>query len=337
MNWDEFKSWAIVVSTGIVALCAILTLFLKTIEKYPIKIGLKVMIAVLKGLKKYLRIGLRKIKNLKGIKKCLQIDLKKISVLKGLKKYLRIGVKKITILKGIKKFLQIDMKKISRGLIASGLINKVMVVAITIGITALFLDNLIPVIISEVIKKEFGIIGQEIKKDILQDIREANEKVVATLADSEVLRKVVYSDALEQANEKGYITLISEFYMTSYNWLDEERRLLTMSERRIIEECLLKHGEQDLYRLMYFVLTDDKMISELTSNKVYDVEIYLPSRLLNRSKENILFPKSYDKIEPIGKYLVAYKKHNIHLTPYDKIGIIGGYIGELRYTALTKN
>ncbi len=303
MNWDEFKSWTIVVSTGMVGVCAILTLSLRIIEKYPIKIGLK----------------------------------EKIAVLKGLKKYLKAGIRKVTILKGIKKCLQIDLKKIARAVMVSGLLTRVMVVAITIGITALFLDNLLPVIFGEIVKKEFSIIGQEIKKDILQDIREANEKAIVTLADSEVLHKVVYSDALEQANDKGYITLVSGFYMTSYNWRDQERRLLTMSERRLIEECFMKHGERDPYRLMHLVLSDDKMITELTRKEAYNVEIYLPSRVLNRSKGNMLFPKAYDKIEPIGKYLVALKKHTIHLSPYDKIGIIGGYIGELRYIALTKN
>ncbi|MHC4752072.1 MAG: hypothetical protein ACYTFW_19645, partial [Planctomycetota bacterium] len=258
----------------------------------------------------------------------------KIVVLKGLKKYLRIDIRKITILKGIKRCLQIDLKKIARGVIVSGLLTRIMVVAITVGITALFLDNLLPVILSEVVKMEVGIIGQEIRKDVLKDIREANEKMLVTLSDSEALRKVVYIDALEQANDKGYITLISEFYMTSYNWQDEERRLLTMSERGIIEESLAKHSERDLYRLMHLVLSDDRMISELKKKEAYDVEIYLPSRVLNCSKENEFFSKTFDKVETTGKYLVAYKKNTIHLTPFDKIGIIGGYISELIYTAL---
>lgn len=100
---------------------------------------------------------------------------------------------------------------------------------------------------------------------------------------------------------------------------------LTEDERRVINNCFEKYEGQDLYGLMYSVLNDPNMIEELRRRKAYDVEYYTLQSLRKdgRIKED-------EKIVNLSNSRVVIKKTTKHLTPYDKIGIIGCYIDELR-------
>jgi NADH:ubiquinone oxidoreductase subunit K len=142
--------------------------------------------------------------------------------------------------------------------------------------------------ISEVVKKEGYIIAQKTKEDIFKDVREDHEKIITTLADSEAVRKVVYIDALDQAKKRGYIFLNERQYLTAYD-RRENNRLLTERQRKAIEECFTKHIEEDLYSLMFSVLSDKEVIEALKCEATF-----------------------------------------VHLTPYEVVGVVGGYLSELR-------
>ncbi|MHC4680078.1 MAG: hypothetical protein ACYTEK_15425 [Planctomycetota bacterium] len=68
------------------------------------------------------------------------------------------------------------------------------------------------------------------------------------------------------------------------------------------------------------------MITELKRKEAYDVEYYelWEYRKSDRIAED-------EKIVKLLDYPVVIKKTVRHLTPYDKLGIIGCYIDELRF------
>lgn len=262
------------------------------------------------------------------------------------------------------------------------LLTQIMVAGIFVStISFLFSDN-IPVVLGEVIKKQGTKIAKKTEECILECIRENNEKVMITLADSEEVRNVIYRDALFQAQDKnkgGYIYIDSndKRYRTSNNWIeipftlidditpgekklvlrlkdergekvslrsnkvqaylsDEQKILLsekignnsillTEDERNIIKDCLKKYKGQDLYSLMYSVLNDPNMLKELRRKKAYDVEYY-EFRLPGKDKP---IAKGEKKVKLSNSYIII-EKTTKHLTPYEKISIIGCYIDELR-------
>lgn len=108
--------------------------------------------------------------------------------------------------------------------------------------------------------------------------------------------------------------------------------LLTEGEREAITDCFNKHEEKDdLYSLMYSVLSDPKVITELKREEAYDVKYY---ELRERRKGDRL--KEGEEIVRLFDSPVVIKKAVRHFTPYDKLGIIGCYIDELRFQ-LTKS
>lgn len=107
------------------------------------------------------------------------------------------------------------------------------------------------------------------------------------------VREGIYRQAFKQAAEKTYVFETPEGYITHSSWRDSNR-LLTDFERDQIEKILADSNEPEQIRLMNLVLTDKKLRPELS----YDFHI---------------------------------GSKTIHLTPYDKIGVIGGYIGEVKF------
>lgn len=266
MSSNEIQSWITTLSVAIVAVCAILTLI--RVKKYsitPEKIARWVAILA----------AVAVVAMVIGI---IKSSITTVSAAV-------VAVCAILTLITIKKYSTTPEKGAAG---VATLLTTVAVVAMAIGIMALFLNNL-PVILGEVVKKECDIIAQKTKADIFKDARENHEKVITTLVDSEAVRKMVYRDAMDQADKEGYIFLIKGHYLTAYDWR-EKNRLLTEKQRRVIERCFFtKHlEEKDLYTLMYLVLSDEEVIEALKCKATF-----------------------------------------VHLTPYDIIGIVGGYLGEL--------
>lgn len=142
-------------------------------------------------------------------------------------------------------------------------------------------------------------------------VDEVAEKVVVKLIifrkEPAETRSAVYQEALEQTGENGYIffvgeaPLFGEGYLTAENYWEEEWRLLTKTERRIVAKWFKTINEgKSLLSLLDMLLSNDTVARELSIVKSYEV-----------------------KVGP-------EKEITCHITPYDKIGIIGGYIGELR-------
>lgn len=151
--------------------------------------------------------------------------------------------------------------------------------------------------IREIIREENAKTAREREKHVQESIRESTEKIIQTIVSFQEMpaevRNRVYREALMQAEDKGYIYEVAGNYLTSQVWVDEDRRLLTQVERWQINGAVVESSEQDQLSLMYSVLSDDDIIKRLT----FDIQI--------------------------GSKVA-------HLTPYDKIGIIGGYIGEIK-------
>jgi hypothetical protein len=167
----------------------------------------------------------------------------------------------------------------------------VTVIVATVAVTLLLLPS-ITTRISEFVKKESYIIAQETRKDIFKDAREDHEKGITTLVDSEAVRKVVYRDALDQAAKKGYIFfLIKEGrHVTAYDHRDQNR-LLTEKQRNAVEDCFFTEPP----------LEEKDSYSSMC-------------RVL--SDEKVIEALKCDATV-------------VHLTPYDVIGVVGGYLGEL--------
>ena len=110
--------------------------------------------------------------------------------------------------------------------------------------------------------------------------------------------------------------------------IDSEKSiLLTEDERKAVEECFYKHKEkEDLYSLMYLVLSDPNVITKLERKEAYDVEYY---ELRKFGKGGRI--EEDEKIVELSDSPVVIKKTSRHLSPYDKIGIIGCYIDRLRF------
>lgn len=150
---------------------------------------------------------------------------------------------------------------------------------------------------TEAIRKAVKDVGGEIAEESVDRIEECAEEATQVLVNYRMnpaeARIKVYEDSLEQALDNGYVFKIPKGYITSHNWRDM-RRLLTENERQRIESIVEGAKEEDQMRLMYLVLSENKMKREL----VRDLKVGL---------------------------------HLVHLSPYVKVGIIGGYIGELKY------
>jgi len=143
--------------------------------------------------------------------------------------------------------------------------------------------------ISEFVNNETRKIAQRTREGIFNDAREDHEKVITTLGDSEAVREVIYRNALDQAEKKGYIFSVAGQYSTNYLWR-EGNRLLTERQRKSIEKCFsTKPPEEDLYSLMYAALSNEDVIKALESDATL-----------------------------------------VRLTQYDLIGVLGGYLGELK-------
>jgi hypothetical protein len=112
----------------------------------------------------------------------------------------------------------------------------------------------------------------------------------------------------------------------------EKSILLTEDERKVIKDCFNKHNEKnDLYTLMHLVLSDATVIKELASKEAYDVEYYE----LGEYREACPIAAD-ERIVRLSDSTVVIKRTVRHLSPYDKVGIIGCYISELRFQ-LTKS
>ena len=108
--------------------------------------------------------------------------------------------------------------------------------------------------------------------------------------------------------------------------------LIAEDEGEVIEKCFNKHKEKDdLYSLLYLVLSDPNVITKLERKGAYDVEYYK----LQEYREGVHIVED-EKIVKLLDYVVVIKKTVRHLTPYDKLGIIGCYIDELKFQ-LTKS
>jgi len=204
-----------------------------------------------------------------------------------------------------------------------------------VAILLLFTGNLpTTALIRRIIRYENARIARESEKRIQRSVQESAEKIIQQIVgfreSPEEVRNQVYKDALKQAEEKGYIFKIKpeeQYYLTSHNWREEDRAvLLTENEISIIQAFVKKHSEKDLFSLMDSVLSDDKMNAERERKEAYDVEYYKPNRMLGN---NILIEPD-EKIETDRDVQYVTKKTILHLTPYDKIGIIGGYIGQIK-------
>ncbi len=132
-------------------------------------------------------------------------------------------------------------------------------------------------------------------------VQESTEKVLHVLVSfremPEQTRAEVYKDALEQARAKGYLFAIRDDFLTSHAYIDAPRRLLTDVERARISAIVEMSTEQDQISLMHSILSNDDLVRDLT----FDIRL--------------------------GPQVV-------HLTPYEKIGIIGGYVAELKHELL---
>jgi hypothetical protein len=234
------------------------------------------------------------------------------------------------------KYPKAEIRLIHAGILAKcggfihGLVAKTVLLAILVLTISFVYSDYLPSALGEVLRSEGTAIAERTETCLLEALREGNEQVVTTLADSEEVRKVVYGKAMEKANDKGYVDVVAGCYVTSSSWLDEHRRLLTLSERRIITRYFnSKHSEEGLYSLIFHILSDEKMTAELKKEEAYNTEIYSEVAILPTSKRATIDVAAYDRIEQRGEYLVGLKQETVHLTSYDKIGIIGGYIGEL--------
>ena len=188
------------------------------------------------------------------------------------------------------------------------LLRTVAISGMAVGIISLCTISLTNFLLRKVIVEECNAIAQETKKDILKKSREDHEVVIASLVDSVTARKVVYSNALDQASDNGYVFPVAKWYIPSEGWRDKDKgtTLLTDEEKRIIARCFGEQKSIDLkendlknefYSLMYSILSDDEMIAALQRDEAYNV----PSESEGQARQ---------------------------LSAYDKIGVIGAYIGE---------
>lgn len=124
-----------------------------------------------------------------------------------------------------------------------------------------------------------------------ESVEKVIEAVVSYRENPGGARRSMYKEALKQAFDKGYLTeTLKGGYITADEWKGANR-LLTESERTRIDGII--NSKKD---------ADNNALIELAH-----------SQLIGELKRDI----------KIGS-------KTIHLSPYDKIGIIGGYICEVR-------
>lgn len=159
-----------------------------------------------------------------------------------------------------------------------------------------------------------------------EDRNSSEKRLILTLTEDE--RRVIGGGEKIRLRLTEVITLLPEDQRRQIlKEIDSlQRVLLTEEERKIIEECFNKDKGQELYSLMYLVLSDAKMTKVNKRKEVYDVEYYELQKLKkgDRIAED-------ERIVELSDSLLVIKEANRHLTPYDKIGIMGCYIDELRF------
>lgn len=208
----------------------------------------------------------------------------------------------------------------------------VVLVMLVIGIMLLLLNKL-PFILAEVVKEEGDIIALMTEAAICKDIQVNNEKIFATLADSQVVCKRVYQEALERTKTGrwAYVDKTDERYFLPENWKEkDEPVLLTARERGIIQDYLdstTHESKEDLCALIYFVLNDDKMITELAQPGAYNVKYYDVIRL----HDNKTPLAAGEQIKMFENIPVVTRETYQRITPFEKIAIIGAYIDEKRH------
>lgn len=158
----------------------------------------------------------------------------------------------------------------------------------------------------------------EIPFTLIDDITPGEKKLVLRLKDERGEKVSLRSNKVQAyLSDEQKILLREEIGNNSI--------LLTEDERNVIKDCLKKYKVQDLYSLMYSVLNDPNMLKELRRKKAYDVEYY-EFRLPEKDKP---IAKGEKKVK-LSNSDIIIKKTTEHLTPYEKISIIGCYIDELR-------
>ena len=152
-----------------------------------------------------------------------------------------------------------------------------------------------------------GELLRESNKHLDGCIQEGTEEVVTKLImfQNEVTaRNMIYQRAFEQADDDGYVFLVGKNYLTTDTYSKKDWRLLTKKERNTISDWFKKlheeNKEESLYALLDTLLSNDKIIRKLSIDESHDVEF------------------GQDK------------KFTRCLTPFKKIGIIGGFLGELK-------
>jgi len=317
-NWQKYGNAAQWISAGAALVVAVLTLLgflgltggnlFKSLEKYRkgIKKWIPMISIVIGGVIWLLIVMKRGFVDLDGVIIAIEVVILGIVV----------GVVSGLILKVIDRYLELlgNGAKMFIGKIKNrpggdpkwkGMLVAVLVTTFILIIIVAIFSVEQPTItrISEIVEKEGYIIAQKTKEGIIGKSRDDHEKIIITLADAEATRKVVYRDALWQAEEKGYIFSINGWYLTGYLYRDVNS-LLTEKQQKEIESCFIKHTEEkDLHRLLYCVLSDEELIKTI---KVNGTDIFMPS------------------------------KDIIHLSPYHLIGVVGGYLGEIRFELLKK-
>jgi len=149
---------------------------------------------------------------------------------------------------------------------------------------------------TRVLKEIIREVGNEIADRNVKRMEDCVAEVIHVVVDHQYdpskARADVYKEALVQARDKGYVFEIRRGYVTSHGWRDP--RLLTDTERQLIDQIVRDRIEQDQMSLMYLVLTDARIPRKLSTDRQ-------------------MGPKE------------------VHISPYEKIGVIGGYIGELKF------
>jgi hypothetical protein len=190
---------------------------------------------------------------------------------------------------------------------------------------------------------------------IVHHIRENSEKATVALAETVTTRTRVYKDALRQAEDNNYIVFVRGYYESGPCWrglytlglkangqkdtillkLNAEDGmtregtqmiLLTEKERGLVEDFISKNKTQDLFQLLCLMLDDASMMAELNRRSGFQIEYY--ERIRNSPSNE---PPQGDEVivSPFGSDFVATRKV-CDLSLYDKIGIIGAYIDEIR-------
>lgn len=179
---------------------------------------------------------------------------------------------------------------------------------------ALFTEKLpITARIRNVITEVNSKLLKDTEKCVRDCVKEGADQVIVKLVifrqNPDLARSKVYREALEQANKSKYIFSFEGSYITAANYMEEEYRLLSKSERYTIDKYfyeIKKSREEDSLSLIDMLLSDNAIARELSIDKSYDRKV--------GPEEDII----------------------CHITPYDKIGIIGAYISELKWKAMNK-